>query len=383
MDGLERGLHVSKKALLYDAIERHSILSRHNQDGEIVECNARFRALFGSQEASSSPFNPLLESGELPAELLATLQRGETWRGRKNCYLENEREVIVDLTAIPMMTPQMSEILVLIEDVTSVVHSGRTQQQKQIQLKIDRLMEQKRHHKEINRIKDSFLMLFTHELRTPLNAVINFSRHLLKHLNQIEHSKSALMREEAKLTLQSGEQMLDMIENITLAVRLRDQTFVPHCESIELFELVQRLCSKYDPDALSLQIEIDPQVRIESDYKAFGAMVYNLISNAVIYGGGSVRISCQVKENCFSLFVADNGQGFRHPEARLFNLFEQTDVNAMTREDKGTGVGLYVVKQVCELFGYRIKLGGDSLLGGAQVHIYGAIKGLHVSHSHR
>ncbi|MBN2894794.1 MAG: HAMP domain-containing histidine kinase [Campylobacterales bacterium] len=382
MDRLEKGLHVSKKELLYDAIERHLILSRHNAAGEIIEQNARFTALFGSHEGHRS-VNPLLEEGVLPTELSATLQRGETWRGRKSCYLENERELIVDLTAIPMMTPQMSEVLVLIEDVTAVVHAGRAQQQKQIQLKIDRLMEQKRHYREINRIKDSFLMLFTHELRTPLNAVINFSRHLLKHLNQIEHSKVVLMREEAKLTLQSGEQMLDMIENITLAVRLRDQTLTPHYESIELLELVQRLCAKFDPQALSLQININPALRIEGDYKAFGAMVYNLIGNAVTYGGGSVRIACRVEEGRFVLCVADNGQGFRHPQARLFDLFEQADVDAMTREDKGIGVGLYVVKKVCDLFGYGIKLGSDPLLGGAQVKIYGAIKELHVPHSHR
>ncbi len=378
MGGFGKDLHVMEREHLFEAIERHLILSRHDAKGRILGANAGFCTIFGDKATQGPKINPLLEGDELSPELATILEQGETWHGRKSFYFEQEHEVIVDMTAIPILTPTLSEILVLIEDVTAVVHAGRVQQERQIQMKIDRLMAQKQHHQEISRIKDSFLTIFTHELRTPLNAVINFSRHLFKHLNDIQHKKKALLREEAKLIAQSGEQMLDMIDNIALAIRLRDRAFDLQYESLILYDTVKSIGAKFDPDTVMLHIEIDALLRIESDYKAMTAILYNLVGNAVKYGQGITRVTCKQEGVCFVLEVSDNGSGFKAKDERLFHLFEQSDADTMTREGKGAGVGLYVVKKLCEALGYTIELDQDRLLGGAQVRIHGNTRGLHV-----
>ena len=92
------------------------------------------------------------------------------------------------------------------------------------------------------------------------------------------------------------------------------------------------------------------------------------------YGNGRIAIGGVFEGETFSFHISDNGPGFKD-RVNAFHLFEQSDTDTMTRTGKGAGVGLYVVKKLCEVLEYTIELEHDTHLGGAKVVIAGNVKG--------
>jgi signal transduction histidine kinase len=97
---------------------------------------------------------------------------------------------------------------------------------------------------------------------------------------------------------------------------------------------------------------------VEADRPKLRRILVNLLSNALKFTGreGAVTISATGEGDRVSVAVSDTGVGIAREDVdRLFDKYEQTR-NRATRGEKGTGLGLYITKQLVELHGGEIKV---------------------------
>ena len=356
------------------AIDRSFVVSKHYQDGEIESINEAFCTLFGvSTIEEAQVYNPLFNSDTKDKALWSVLDNKEIYRGRKEYNINEVKTITVDVTVVPILNDEGSveEFISFINDVTELVESGRKLQDEKIQ----RLMQIKAHNEEMSRVKDSFLTVFTHELRTPLNAVINFSEHVNKQILKSELDKKEIIVEELSAIHDSGVSMLDMINNVMDAIKLRDGSIMFSMESFSIVATLQGVIDRlaYLHESKSIAFKAINDATIISDQQRFVQIFLNLISNAIKYSKSSVKIVTKSSETKFGVVVEDDGEGFSDT-SKVFELFEQLSEDEMTRTASGIGVGLFIVKQLCDAFGYNIAIERSKTLGGAKVTITGGVK---------
>jgi signal transduction histidine kinase/DNA-binding response OmpR family regulator len=213
-----------------------------------------------------------------------------------------------------------------------------------------------------NRAKSDFLAKMSHELRTPLNAVIGFSEILQ------ERTPGPLTDKQARYVenvLTSGRQLLDLINDILDLSKVeagrmelvRSDFSIP----VALEDVRTVVAAQAERKRIAVELELDQAVtRAYADHGKFKQIMANLLSTAIKFTpeGGRVVVTTQEVategKRMIEVSVADNGIGIA-PEHhdRIFREFEQVD-SPYAREQRGTGLGLALVRKLVELHGGRI-----------------------------
>ncbi|MEA3354224.1 MAG: HAMP domain-containing sensor histidine kinase [Campylobacterota bacterium] len=231
---------------------------------------------------------------------------------------------------------------------------------------------QQKHEEEISLIKDRMLLIFTHELKTPLNAVINFADYINRGLQgKLTRKKIDRYIELSEIIKINGEVLLDEINTLLDIAKIKENRMVFNIDTVDLNSMINHSVYKYkmlyNKDVIS---SID-EVTIQTDKKSFEHIFENLFSNALKYSTSLVKVSLNSDNNKFILIVEDDGEGIEEDQrSKIFEIFEQTEETVLTRKKEGTGIGLYIVKLICDHFQYNIE-GGKSKLGGAKFTISG------------
>ena len=210
-------------------------------------------------------------------------------------------------------------------------------------------------HKVINREqrlqeqKKNFLLSVTHELKSPLASI----KILLQTIQKRDLTKTQILDFIDK-SLRDVERLDDMVENMLLASKIDNRSYTfPKANfnlSVLVDSIVNRLqISKCDNQQI-VDAEIEPKIEITGDKFALTSVVTNLIENAIKYSGPceSVVVKLFSKDGKIHLQVADHGIGIDDSEkARIFERFYRVG-SEETRNTKGTGLGLFIVKQVLD-----------------------------------
>src|SRR6201996_6189673 len=224
-----------------------------------------------------------------------------------------------------------------------------------------------------NRAKSQFLANMSHELRTPMNAILGFSEMITSRVFDARPEKHY---EYAGLIHNSGDHLLTLINDILDLAKIESGNWTLYETDVSLSALIADVCSMLGPRAAAagstLKSEIDPRLpHIRCDERAIKQVLLNLVSNAVKFTpqGGQIAVFAQYLTGgnvCFG--VRDNGMGIaREDQARVFENFGQGRHDVATI-DKGTGLGLPIVKGLVEAHGGLIAL--ESELGeGTRVTI--------------
>ena len=365
----------SQKRLLQDykdALDISFSVTKHNHLGQIFYANKLFceTTKLSYEDAIKGTINPLNNPNEDMDEVFSILKRDHIYRARQVFLFKDTQDHIIDITAVAILDDDKNiiEYLVFSNDVSDVVHTARKIKEQEL----DRKLQKLNHIKELNRVKDSFLTVFTHELRTPLNAIINFSEYVKKHLLKEEFAKRDTLLEQITEINKSGWHMLKMITNLMEAIKLKDSKIILNISECNLDNIVDNILKKYTENSSNINIEKKCKnvFSIESDELRLSQILDNLLSNAVKYAQTKVLVVLDANETEFSMKIIDDGEGFSD-KSKVFNLFEQLDEDNMTRESTGTGVGLYIVKQLCDRMSYKIEIRESQELAGACVIIRG------------
>lgn len=212
--------------------------------------------------------------------------------------------------------------------------------------------------RELSQMKEEFLALTTHDLRSPLaviSGVINFfTSGRLGELTP-EQQKMVSMMER------NTGSLIELVNDLLDASKLESGSLRLDSVSTDLSTLVGDLNETMTPLAVQKEIELTmdlpdalPHVRV--DLAKLRRIFVNLLSNAIKFTarGGHVSITAMNLGHAVRVAVSDTGVGIAPDDiAHLFDKYEQTRSRA-TRGEKGTGLGLYITKQLVELHGGTI-----------------------------
>jgi len=230
-------------------------------------------------------------------------------------------------------------------------------ERKRTEIEIQKAKEQA---EKANQLKSEFLAQISHEIRSPLNAVLNFSQ-LIK-----EEFKGKL-KEELEVSFSGIEsaskrviRTIDLILNMS---ELQLGTYEVTKRKLDLTAVLTNIRKEYLNFAKSKNLELRfvsdcDKAEIYSDEYAVNQIFANLVDNAIKYTNkGYVEINLiKNKNDSYSVKVIDSGIGISQdylPE--IFEAFSQEE-RGYSRRFEGSGLGMSLVKNYCELIGAEISI---------------------------
>lgn len=211
--------------------------------------------------------------------------------------------------------------------------------------------------KETERLRDDFIATLTHDLRTPLSAAIQTLRFFLDgSLGKIEDKQRVLLA----TMLQSNEDLLGLV-NALLEVYRFESGKLSLCKTVfSINDLVKQCYEELEPlsknknISFNLHCDTDENLLIDADRAEIKRVIINLCGNALNYTNKGGTIDIYVKAQCGDLIfsVADNGNGI--PKEDIPNLFLRFSQGTSRKRSTGTGLGLYLSRQIIEAHGGKI-----------------------------
>lgn len=212
---------------------------------------------------------------------------------------------------------------------------------------------------EIDKMKDGFIRMATHELQSP---IINIRGYILALKEEIESFLNDEQKQYFSRIEISAKNLSDLIEDILEVSRIEQgrldftaqKVFPPRLikETVEEFKL------KAEQKGIKLffEEEINPYF-IQVNSNRFRQILTNLINNATKYTQkGEIEIGTESQESKrkYIIFVRDTGLGISaEAQKRLFEKFYRVKTKE-TSDIPGTGLGLWIVKELCERMGGKI-----------------------------
>lgn len=215
----------------------------------------------------------------------------------------------------------------------------------------------------LTRQQNNFLLSITHELKSPLASLKLSMQTLRKHT--LEAQK---VQRLADISLDDIDRLEALVENILLASKMDSNNFKIEMDALNISELlkeiVQRFIDKYKSER-NFNISIQDDIYINGDRFSFASVIYNLLENALKYSKQEDSISIQLRsdDHICTISFADTGIGIAENEkSKIFERFYRIG-REETRSTKGTGLGLFIVKQVVALHGGTILVRNNSPRG--------------------
>jgi PAS domain S-box-containing protein len=210
---------------------------------------------------------------------------------------------------------------------------------------------------DATRAKSAFLANMSHELRTPLNAIIGYSEMLAEELQ--DRTLDELLPDVHKIH-GSGKHLLTVINDILDLSKIEAGKLDLYLETLDLDHLIKDVAATLEPLVEGrgnvLEVKSAGVGSIRGDVTRLRQVMLNLLSNANKFTeGGRLRLEAERfvhnAEQWVRIKVKDTGIGMTPEQlGKLFRAFTQADVST-TRKYGGTGLGLVISRQLCQMMG--------------------------------
>jgi signal transduction histidine kinase len=222
--------------------------------------------------------------------------------------------------------------------------------------------------RDVDRMKDEFIAVVSHELRTPLTSVYGAAMTLQRDVLEPKTRDSLL-----KVVYNESARLARLVDQVLSASRLesdRSQLTVETVDPLEVAREVVESTRTRLPAALHVDlVHAAPPPHVAADAEKLKQVLVNLVDNAVKYSpeGGRIQVRLATTGNQVRFSVQDEGIGMPSDEQeRIFEKFHRLDPN-LTRGVGGTGLGLYICRELLQRMGGRIwvesELGAGSTFG--------------------
>jgi PAS domain S-box-containing protein len=212
--------------------------------------------------------------------------------------------------------------------------------------------------RKIDKAKTEFVSLASHQLRTPLTALRWITESLLsENAESLNHKQKQQVTELSLAT----QRIIDLVNSLLNASRLELGTFKIEPQLVSWREAVavcrQELSVQLAVKKIDWQEQYDNDVTtITADPKLLHIVLENLLSNAVKYSlpNGRIALTVRREPHRWLLTVSDHGMGIPlAAQSKIFTRMFRAD-NAVLLDPDGTGLGLYLVKEIVDHAGGKI-----------------------------
>jgi len=219
------------------------------------------------------------------------------------------------------------------------------------------LEEQNEKLKELNAAKDKFISIVSHDLRAPFTTLLGFSEILLNEKELTEEERN----EYLKYIYEASKTELNLINCLLDWSRLQTGRIKVEPTRLNVKSTIANSIISLTPISvrknIEIKIEIPSNLYMYADERLISQAILNLVSNAVRFTppGKEVQIYSQkFKEGFIEIVVADQGTGIpEEGQSKLFKI-DQKFIMAGTEGEKGSGLGLTLVKEIIDKHGGEV-----------------------------
>ena len=257
-------------------------------------------------------------------------------------FAENGRAVrfvgtFLDITAKKIVEQERAALLAREQDARAEAESARARAE------------------AASRAKDEFLATVSHELRNPLNAILGWSRVLLEEGNELSRERR---RKGLEVIARNAKAQVQLVEDILEVSRIVSGKLRLATGPLDVRGVVEASFDTLRSAAQAKGVVLESRVEdgigtVVADEDRIQQVLWNLLSNAVKFTprGGSVRLDARRNADGVVLSVVDTGEGIEPTFLPfVFDRFRQAD-GSSTRAHGGLGLGLAIVRHLCELHG--------------------------------
>lgn len=213
----------------------------------------------------------------------------------------------------------------------------------------------------LDKAQEEFVSTVSHELRTPLTSIRGFAETLLKAGDKLpaENQKKYM-----KIIKDQADRLTRLVEDLLAVSRLESQSPKFEIRALDLKRAINKVCDSLSSKLGNRKIIQDIEENIPNvwaDADKLEQILTNLIDNAIKYSPDNSTITIKVAsvlndqniKDKLKVEVIDQGVGIKEDDIpKIFTKFGRID-NPLTRQQQGTGLGLFITKSLV------LSLGGD------------------------
>jgi signal transduction histidine kinase len=287
-------------------------------------------------------FGPMVERFRYRSFLGVPLRRGDEIFGTLEVVTKQERRFSEDEQAV--MSAFADQAAVAIENARLL---------EEAHARVTEVVEANRRLEELNRLRQQYLRNVSHEFRTPLTVIKGYTEFLLEGPPEGESLEDVL-----RVMAESCDRLIEMVDTLIDVGRIEreDAQRLLQIQALDLREVtaasveVLRLSAQKKNVAVHLDFPV-AAIGLEGDGSLLHQVVRKLVDNAVKYSPAGARVVVRGRQDGedVALEVEDSGAGIA-PEhlPRIFEKFYMVD-GGINRRVGGTGVGLYLVREIVRL----------------------------------
>lgn len=210
--------------------------------------------------------------------------------------------------------------------------------------------------KRLNEYRDSLVSAISHEFRTPLTSIIGYSSRLMRQDIVIDED---MKMKSLHIIKQQAQRLSRMVDDLLTIPDIESFHLSINPQLIDLPKVVE-LCVEYsNTKNVKFEIEQDEKLnQVYVDYDRLIQIIINLCDNAVKYNLDNERIKISIKNTDVGVQLKITNKSENIPPEileKLYDKFIRLDSD-LTRTTRGTGLGLYIVKGLCNAMNIKVNI---------------------------
>jgi len=205
---------------------------------------------------------------------------------------------------------------------------------------------------------EDFISTVSHELRTPLTSIRGFSQTMLSSWDKLDDESK---KKFIKIIEEQSNRLIHLVENMLSVTKLQSENNTFVYNELNINYPIEQIISIVKNQYPSREFEYNcsknlPDIFVDKD--KFQQIMTNLIENSAKYSpeNSLIKISASIENNNISIKITNTGIGIAEKDYQtIFTKFSRID-NPLTRKVQGSGLGLYITKNLTEKMGGQISV---------------------------
>ncbi len=288
-----------------------------NHEGVIVSCNQSAKRLFGlsNKNKGNSVWNLLSQYPELKKAVEQMIESGIRKTEVREEIGGSEKFLAVEL----IVSPEISDRILIVEDVTDLVKAQKAQAWKEVARRI------------------------AHEIKNPLTPITLNAERIRRQFKKRNPQIEKIIDKAVDSILAEVEVIKRLIDEFRRFARLP----LPEKKITDINELIRSTIEPYE-NKIKINFNLEDIPQIPVDRSLMREVFTNLIDNSIEAGATEFNVSTTTKDGKVFIVFRDNGPGI--PEEIADKLFAPY----VSTKEEGWGLGLSIVKKIVEDHGGKI-----------------------------